>query len=145
MPITVLLADDHVILREGLRGILASHEDFLVVAEAGDGLEAVSLAGTHHPNVAVVDIGMAGMNGIDATAHILSRSPETAVLILTVHNNEQYVLRAVKAGAHGYLLKSCLEEEEFVEAIRELSRGQRFFSPLISALVPEDARHSGSI
>jgi DNA-binding NarL/FixJ family response regulator len=131
MPTQILLADDHAILRRGLRRILESYSEFVIVAEASSGTEAVELAEEYHPNVAVVDIGMKGMNGIEATAEIVRRSPSTAVLILTMHDNEHYVLRAIRAGAKGYLLKDTVEEE-LVEAIREVEKGGRFFSPAVA-------------
>ena len=131
MSTQILLADDHAILRQGLRRILESYPEFVVVAEAGDGMEAAELAEAYHPDVAVVDIGMKGMNGIEATAEILRRSPQTNVLMLTMHNNEHYVQRAVKAGARGYLLKDTVEEE-LVEAIRLVEAGGKFFSPAVA-------------
>ena len=105
MAATILLADDHAILRQGLRRILESYPSFSVVAEAASGLEAVELARQLQPDVAIVDVGMTGLNGIEATAQILRRSPRTAVLILSMHNDERYITRALKAGALGYLLK----------------------------------------
>jgi DNA-binding NarL/FixJ family response regulator len=131
MSTQILLADDHAILRRGLRRILETYPEFTVVAEASDGKEAVQLAEAFHPDVAVVDIGMKEMNGIEATAEIVRRSPETAVLILTMHSNEHYVVRAVRAGARGYLLKDTVEEE-LVEAIRQVEAGGRFFSPAVA-------------
>ncbi len=140
MPIRILLADDHDVLRETLRGMLASHSDFVVAGEAADGLQAVEAAERLHPDVAVVDIGMKGMNGIEATAHILRRSPETAVLMLTVYKQDYYVSRAVQAGARGYLLKESLEEEELVRAIRTVRDGGHFFSPAVVKAVPAQKR-----
>lgn len=134
--ITILLADDHEALRGTLRRMLESHDDLLVVAEASDGFGAVELAKRYHPDVAVVDIGMKEMNGIEATAHLRRDTPETAVLILTVHFNERFVVRAIEAGARGYLLKDCLDEEEFVLAIHTLRAGGRFFSSAVAASVP---------
>src|SRR6202011_639121 len=101
---------DHTLLRRGLRRILEDDPEFQVVAEASTGLEAVELAAQWKPDVAVLDIGMAEMNGIDATTEILRRSPEVAVLILSMFNEERYVLRAARAGATGYLLKDSVEE-----------------------------------
>jgi DNA-binding NarL/FixJ family response regulator len=136
MPIRILLADDHDILREGLRQIIESHSDLMVLAEARDGLETVELAGRLHPEVAVVDIGMKGKNGIEATAQIRQCSPGTAVLILTVYDDEHYVIRAVGAGARGYMLKESLEEKDLVQAIHTLREGGHFFSPAIAGFVP---------
>ncbi|MBZ5582868.1 MAG: response regulator transcription factor [Acidobacteriia bacterium] len=143
MPIRILLADDHDILRETLRGMLASHSDFVVIGEAADGAQAVELAERSRPDVAVVDIGMKGMNGIEATVRILRRSPETAVLMLTVYKQESYVTRAVQAGARGYLLKESLEEEELVRAIRTVREGGRFFSAAVTKAVPPQKSSGG--
>jgi DNA-binding NarL/FixJ family response regulator len=136
MPISILIADDHEVMRGTLRRMLGSHPDFVVVAEAGDGAEAVRLAEQRRPDVAVVDIGMKGMNGIEATAQILRGSPKTAVLIVTVYRLEQYVASAVGAGARGYLLKEFLDDDELVRAVRTLRDGGRFFSPAIAGAVP---------
>ena len=108
--IRILLADDHHLFRNGLRRILEGQSDFEIVAEASTGLEAIDLAKLHRPDVAVVDIGMKELNGIEATAQIIRQSPETGVLILSMYSDERYVMRAVKAGARGYLLKDTLEE-----------------------------------
>jgi DNA-binding NarL/FixJ family response regulator len=97
-PTTILLADDHAILRGGLKRILESYPEFAVVAEASTGLDAVELARKHRPDVAVVDVAMKQLNGIEATAQILQASPQTAVLILSMHGDESYVVRAVRAG-----------------------------------------------
>ena len=136
MPIRVELADDHTLVRQGLRRILEDHPEFLVVAEAASGLEAVELARQHEPDVAVVDIGMTELNGIEATAQILRHSPRTAVLILSMHSNERYVIRAIKAGARGYLLKDAVEEE-LIQAIQLVQRGKSFFSPAVARIFLE--------
>jgi len=134
MAISILLADDHAILRQGLRRILESYPNFTVVAEAASGLEAVELARQFEPDVAIVDVGMPGLNGIEATAQILRRSPGTAVLILSMHHDERYVTRALKAGAVGYLLKDSVEED-LVQAIQFASEGRQFFSPAVARLL----------
>jgi DNA-binding NarL/FixJ family response regulator len=134
MPINIEIVDDHAILRQGLRRILEIHENFRVVAEAASGLEAVELAQMYHPDVAVVDIGMKELNGIEATAQILRRSPETAVLILSMHSDERYVVRAVRAGARGYLLKDSVEEE-LIRAIELVHAGKSFFSPAVAQIL----------
>lgn len=136
MSIEVLLADDHAILRQGLRRILESYEEFHVVAEASSGIQAVELARDLQPDVAIVDIAMGALNGIEATAQILRRSPRTAVLILSMHNDERYVARALKAGARGYLLKDSVEEE-LVRAIQLAVQGRSFFSPAVATLLAE--------
>ncbi|HYZ86464.1 MAG TPA: response regulator transcription factor [Bryobacteraceae bacterium] len=134
--IRTLLADDHHLFRQGLRRILASQPDIEVVAEAGSGLEAIDLAKEHKPDVAIVDIAMKELNGIETTAHILKHSPLTAVLILSMYSDERYVFRAVRAGAKGYVLKDTLEEG-LIEAIYSLHRGQPFFSPVVAKLLHE--------
>ena len=134
MPTTILLADDHAILRQGLRRILESYPDFTVVAEASSGLEAVELARELEPDVAIVDVGMPGLNGNEATAQILRRSPRTAVLILSMHDDERYVTRALKVGALGYLLKDSVEED-LVQAIQCACQGRQFFSPAVARLL----------
>ena len=135
--ITILLVDDHEPLRATLRRMLENHADLEVVADAGDGPRAIEYAQRHRPHIAVVDIGMKPMNGIEATAQILRHSPETAVLILTVYNHQNYVIRSLEAGARGYLLKDSLDEEEFVRAIHELRTGGRHFAASIAPYVPE--------
>lgn len=130
MPIRVLLADDHTVVRHGLRRILESHGDFEVVAETASGLEAFKLAGEHKPDVAVLDIGMKELSGIDAASRIARYSPKTAVLILSMHSDERYVTAAIQAGARGYLIKDCVEEE-IVLAIQNLYVGRSFFSPVL--------------
>ncbi len=134
MPISILLAEDHDILRESLRQMLESHKDLRVVAEAADGAKAVELAERLVPDVAVLDIGMKKLNGLEAAAHISLRCPHTAILMLTVYGGPQYVVRAVQAGARGYLLKESLEDEDLVCAIRTVHTGGRFFSPAVAGI-----------
>ncbi len=134
MPIRILLADDHAILRQGLKRILESRSDFTVVAEASTGLEAVRMAERHHPDVAVVDVAMKDLNGIEATGEMLRLSPRTAVLILSMHRDESYVVRSVRAGASGYLLKDSVEDE-LIQAIYAVERNGHFFSPAVADIV----------
>lgn len=134
--IRILLADDHNLFRQGLRRILSTQPEMEVVAEAQSGLEAIGLAKTHQPDVAVIDIAMKELNGIEATAQLLRYSPKTAVLILSMYSDERYVLRAVRAGAKGYVLKDTLEEG-LIEAIVALSKGQPYFSPPVTKLLQE--------
>jgi two-component system response regulator NreC len=136
MPIRILLADDHHLFRQGLRRILESQADFEVVAEAASGLEAIDLAKEHQPDVAIVDIAMKELNGIEATAQLLRHTPRTAVLILSMYGDERYVLRAVRAGARGYILKDTLEEG-LVQAIHALAAGQPYFSPSVAKIFHE--------
>jgi two-component system response regulator NreC len=117
-----------------MRRILEEHPEFFIVAEASSGLEGVHLARLYQPDVAVVDIGMKELNGVEATSQILWHSPKTAVLIVSMHSDERYVIRAVKAGARGYLLKDSVEDG-LIQAIHHVSRGQAFFSPAVATIL----------
>jgi two-component system, NarL family, response regulator NreC len=136
-PIRILLADDHTVMRRGLRALLERQSGFLVVAEAADGREAVDAASDVSPDVAVIDIGMPNLNGIEAARRITEKRPETAVVILSMHADESYVLRALKSGARGYLLKDS-PEEDLINAIRAVHKGKAFFSPEISRMLADD-------
>jgi DNA-binding NarL/FixJ family response regulator len=136
MSIRILLADDHNLFRQGVRRILETQPEMEVVAEASSGLEAVELARQHQPDVAVLDIAMPELTGIEATSQLLRHSPKTAVLILSMYSDERYVMRAVRAGARGYLLKDTLEEG-LIEAVQHLINGQPFFSPSIQRILQE--------
>jgi DNA-binding NarL/FixJ family response regulator len=131
MAVRVLLADDHALMRQGLRHILESHADFDIVAEASSGIEAVEAARLHKPDVAIVDVAMKELNGIEATSQILKHSPHTAVLMLSMYSDERYVLRAIKAGARGYVVKNSAGEE-LIQAITTVQKGQAFFSPAVA-------------
>jgi len=135
--IRILLADDHTVIRRGLRALLERQNGFEVVAEAADGREAVETAAAVNPDVAVIDIGMPNINGIEAARRITEKRPETAVVILSMHADESYVLRALKSGARGYLLKDS-PEEDLIDAIRAVHAGKAFFSPEISKMLAED-------
>src|ERR1700689_1333766 len=135
--IRILLADDHTIIRSGLRLLLDQQPDFKVVAEASDGREAVALVAKHHPEVAVLDIGMPQLNGIEATQQIVAKEPATQVVILSMHADEGYVLRALKAGARAYILKNSAEAD-LIRAVRSVAEGKSFFSPVISKMLLED-------
>jgi DNA-binding NarL/FixJ family response regulator len=135
--IRILLADDHAVMRHGLKLLLEQQEDFRVVGEAGDGREALQLAECLEPDVAVLDITMPHLNGVEAARQIRAKLPGTAVVILSMHADETYVLRALKAGARGYLLKES-PEADFLKAIRSVTEGKAFFSPLVSRLLVED-------
>ena len=136
-PIRILLADDHTVIRRGLRALLERQNGFAVVAEAADGREAVETAAAVGPDVAVIDIGMPNLNGIEAARRITEKRPETAIVILSMHADESYVLRALKSGARGYLLKDS-PEEDLINAIRAVHKGKAFFSPEISKMLAED-------
>jgi DNA-binding NarL/FixJ family response regulator len=120
-------------MRQGLRHILENRAEFDIVAEAGSGIEAVEAARQFKPDVAIVDVAMKEMNGIETTAQIVKHCPSTAVLILSMYSDERYVLRAVKAGARGYLLKNSAGEE-LIQAIHEVERGRSFFSPAVAEI-----------
>jgi DNA-binding NarL/FixJ family response regulator len=133
MGLRILIADDHTLMRQGLRHILEGHPDFEVVAEASSGIEAVEAARNIKPDVAIVDVAMKELNGIEATAQILKHSPQTAVLILSMYSDERYVLRAVKAGARGYVLKNSAGDE-LIQAILAVQKGTAFFSPAVAQI-----------
>jgi two-component system, NarL family, response regulator NreC len=135
--IRILLADDHVVMRRGIRALLERREGFEVVAEAGDGREAVQLTEVHSPDVVVADIAMPNLNGIEAARQIAQKAPQTSIVILSMHSDESYVLRALKAGARGYLLKDS-PESDLISAILAVHAGKAFFSPAISKMLVED-------
>jgi two-component system, NarL family, response regulator NreC len=135
--IRILLADDHTVMRAGLRLLLERQSDLVVIGEAEDGRKAVALADMHSPDVAVIDIGMPNLNGIEATRQIAGKHPKTAVVILSMHSDESYVLRALKAGARAYLMKDSAEAD-LIRAVRAVSEGKSFFSPSISKMLLED-------
>lgn len=135
--IRILLADDHTVMRRGLRLVLEEQADFQIVGEAGDGREAVALAEDVEPDVAVLDITMPNLNGIEASRQIKAKLPSTAIVVLSMHSDESFVLRALKAGARGYVLKEA-REAELISAIRLVHEGQSYFSPAVSRLLVED-------
>ena len=129
--IRILLADDHQIVREGFRALLEAEPDFEIVAETGDGLEAVRLAEHQKPHVLVVDLMMPGLNGLEVARQITQRLPRTHVVVLSMHANEAYVLEALKNGACAYVLKDA-SAAELVRAVREANVGHRYLSPPLS-------------
>ena len=135
--IRILLADDHTVMRSGLRLLLERQPNFEVVGEAGDGRQATELAASLNPDVVIMDIGMPILNGIEATGQIVHQNPRTAVVILSVYNDESYVMRALKAGARGYLLKDSAEAD-LIRAVQVVSEGKSFFSPAVSKMLVED-------
>jgi two-component system response regulator NreC len=132
----VLLADDHAIVRSGLR-LLLEREDFLIAGEATDGREAVDWISREPADVVVMDVGMPVLNGIEATGQITRRRPETRVVILSMHRDETYVLRSLRAGARGYVLKESAETE-LIAAIRAVIAGRSYFSPRVSRMLQAD-------
>jgi two-component system response regulator NreC len=135
--IRVLLADDHTLMRRGLRLIVEQQPDLVVAGEAEDGRQAVTLVASLKPDVAVLDIGMPNLNGIEAAKQITDGKSGAAVVILSMHADETYILRALKAGARGYLLKDSAEPD-LVRAIRSVAEGKSFFSPAVSKVLLED-------
>jgi DNA-binding NarL/FixJ family response regulator len=132
--IRILIADDHHVVRSGLRMLLDRTEGFLVVAEAGNGEEAVRLSKDMNPDVAILDISMPVMNGVEAAKIIKRDQPSVRILVLTIHESEDYVRLALNAGADGYVLKNT-DREELRTAVQTVYEGGRFFSPTIAAMV----------
>ena len=139
----ILLADDHTVVRQGLRKVLEERPEWQVVAEAGDGREAVRLAEEFKPDVAVVDVAMPLLNGIETTRQIMRRAPQTKVLVLSMYSDEAYVIQMLKAGATGYLLKDSADVD-LLQAVQAVSQGKSFFSPAVARLMSDDyARQRG--
>jgi two-component system, NarL family, response regulator NreC len=138
MPIRVVLADDHVLVRQGLRSLL-EREKFQVLAEASDGQELIRLAEAHHPDIAVLDISMPTLNGIDAARELARTCPKTKVILLTQHEEEQYIHEALEAGVKGYVLKSQVASD-LLHAIQKVSRGAVYLSPGVTGAVMEAYR-----
>ena len=136
-PVRILLADDHTVMRNGLRLLLERQPHLQVVGEAADGRQAVALSDSVNPDVVIMDIAMPNMNGIEATRQIVNHHPRTAVAILSMHSDESYVIRALKAGARAYLLKDSAEAD-LLAAVRALTEGKSFFSPAIGRILVED-------
>ena len=134
MSITIILVDDHPTMREGLRAVLSQDQQVVVVGEAGDGRAAVQLVADQRPDVVVMDIAMADLNGVEATRQILRESPETRVIGLSAYGDKRYVLAMLDAGAHGYILKSSASHE-LLRAIQAVAKGQHYLSPEVAGAV----------
>ena len=141
MRARILLADDHQIIREGLRPLLEKESGLTVIAEAENGRMAVELTREHNPDIVIMDISMPDMNGIEATQRILAESPDTKVIALSVHSDDQYVARMIKAGASGYLPKSCAFEE-LSSAIRTVLDNGKYLSPKVVTSVVQYLQRS---
>ncbi len=134
-PVRVILAEDHALVRAGIRALLEQLPGVEVVAEASDGRTALSLVRIHKPDVVLIDIAMAGLNGLEATAQIAKEFPGVRVIILSMHDNEEYVWRALKSGAAGYLLKKAATGE-LAAALQRVARGEIYLSQEISSRLP---------
>jgi DNA-binding NarL/FixJ family response regulator len=145
MPMRILLVDDHALVRAGLRSLLEGFDGVEVVAEAGNGREAIELARTHAPHLVLMDIALPELNGLEAAARLRDEQPGARVIILSMHSNEEYVLRALRAGVAGYLLKDSAPSE-LQHAIETVARGEVYLSPRASRKVIDDylRRHDAS-
>ena len=139
-PIRILLADDHVLMRRGIRALLERHANMEVIAEAGDGRAAVQLSEQHSPDVVVADIGMPILNGIEAARQITQKNQKTSIVILSMHSDESYVIRSLKAGARAYLLKDSAEAD-LISAIQAITEGKSYFSSAIRDLLKASLRY----
>jgi DNA-binding NarL/FixJ family response regulator len=140
--IRVLLADDHRLMRAGLRALLKSLDLVQVIAEAGNGHEAIQLAEQHQPDIVIMDIGMPGLNGLEATARMVKLTSAPRIIILSMHANEEYVRRSLQAGAAGYLLKGA-EPAELELAIQAVMRGETYLTPAVSKQVVQNYLQGG--
>jgi DNA-binding NarL/FixJ family response regulator len=137
MSLRILLADDHTLVRQGLRKVLEERPEWEVVAEAGDGREAVRLAEQFKPDVCVLDVAMPLLNGVEATRQIARRVPNTRILVLSMYSDEAYIAQILQAGAAGYILKDSADVD-LIQAVSEVARGKSFFSPPIARVMLDD-------
>jgi len=137
MKIRVLIADDHDVVRAGVRSLLERHDDIEIVGEASDGREAVRMAEATSPSLIVMDIAMPQLNGIDAAVQILRQEPATRIIILSMYADEEFLIRALTAGVKGYLLKDSVQAD-LLRAVRAVAAGRSFFSPEIAQTLAED-------
>jgi two-component system response regulator NreC len=128
---SIVIAEDHAILREGLKSLLSSYPDLKVVGEAGDGLEAIRSVQKYSPHLVLIDLSMPRMSGLDAIKEIKRMTPQTKIIVLTIHSTEEYIVAALRAGADGYVLKEG-DSEELLTAIRRVLEGKRYLTPSIS-------------
>ncbi|MGH2574855.1 MAG: response regulator, partial [Ignavibacteria bacterium] len=137
MKTKILIADDHQVVRDGLRNILISSGTMSVVGEAGDGQDAVNIYFESKPDVVIMDITMPNMNGIEATKLIKQKDPEAKILILTMHDNQEYLNQVIRSGANGFVLKNT-DKDELLEAVKTVAGGEKFFSKDISKMMIEN-------
>lgn len=142
--IRVILADDHVVVRSGLRTILQAAPDISVISEAADGAQAIELAERYTPDVVVMDLTMNGLDGLTATKEITTRRPEVRVLVLTMHGEEEYLVAALEAGAQGYLVKNAAERE-LVDAVRSLAHGDMYVQPRAARVLSQRLRRTEDV
>ncbi|WCK54214.1 response regulator transcription factor [Aneurinibacillus sp. Ricciae_BoGa-3] len=142
--ITILLVDDHKLFREGVKRILEMEEDFQVVGEASDGEEAMNMAAEFQPNVILMDINMPKMTGVQATQRIKEKSPESHVIILSIHDDENYVYKSLRSGASGYLLKE-MDSDALIDAIHSVARGEAYIHPKVTGKLITEFRRLSSI
>lgn len=142
MTIRVLIADDHTIMRAGLRSLLEKEDQIEVVGEAENGRRAVQLAIEHEPDVVVMDVSMPDLNGIEATSQVLASLPEAKVIALSMHTDKRFVMGMLRAGASGYLLKDCASQE-LASAIVSVASNKKYLSPDIAGVVIEDSLYGG--
>jgi two-component system, NarL family, response regulator NreC len=135
--VRIIIADDHPFMRTGLRHVLEEHPEFRIVGEAADGREAVQMVVDAKPDVAILDVAMPNLNGIEAARQISESAPQVAIIVLSMHSDEAYVFRALKAGARAYLLKQSAEAD-LIAAVKAVSQGKSFFSPAVSQMLLED-------
>ncbi|QCR24853.1 DNA-binding response regulator [Pontibacter sp. SGAir0037] len=135
-----MLADDHTIVRNGIRSLLEEVDDIVIVGEAENGQEAIAKVKELTPNVLMIDIAMPVMTGIEATEQVSRQFGHTKVLVLSMHNNEDYILKSVEAGASGYLLKDT-SREEMLRAVRTVAKGEKYFSPAVSGIIVDSYMH----
>ena len=143
MPIRILIADDHGLIRAGLRALLENVPEIQVVGEAADGVSIVKLVAEHRPNIVLMDISMPGMNGIEATSKVREISPKTQVLAMTVHEDESMLREMIRAGASGYIIKRALESE-LIQAIQIISQGNVYIYPSLTRVLLKDVAPDAS-
>jgi len=142
--ISILVVDDHALMRDGIKAMLSLHDDVEIIGEASEGKEAVEKAQELNPDVVIMDIGMPFMDGLEATRRITKKNEKTKVLVLTQHTNREYILSAIKAGAAGYVPKRALGTE-LVSAIRAVNRGESFLYPTAAAVLIDDYRNKAEV